>query len=78
MGNLDQLNQQPVVHKPQTNNSFEQSLSKPDMISSAVLFARNNENHFIQYCQRKKWDYENDYINAAIKYYQEYLKFMNK
>ena len=48
------------------------------MLEKAYDFVQDKELQFISYCKRFGIDYENDYDNAVLRYYQAHLRSMRK
>jgi len=59
-----------------TQNSISQT--KTTMFRKALEFVKSREQHFILFCNKYKIDYQNDYNNAVLRYYQAYLRSLKK
>ena len=47
------------------------------MLQKALIFAQNNKDNFIGFCNKYNIDYRNNYNNAVLRYYQNYLRSNN-
>ena len=47
------------------------------MLQKALIFAQNNKDNFIGFCNKYNIDYRNNYNNAVLRYYQNYLRSKN-
>ena len=59
-------------------NNMQDNTNNTSKVEEAIALAINNRDHFVQYCIKKKIDYDRDFINAALKYHAALKKLRNR
>ena len=64
------------VQTSTTNN--QSNLKNAAILTQAHTFVKGKEKHFISFCEKYNIDYKNNYNIAIVRYYQAYLRSINK
>lgn len=74
---FDNLQAKENISTPNKITRPSQMITNP-LLEKAYDFVQDKELKFISYCKRFGIDYENDYDNAVLRFYQSYLRSIKK